>query len=310
VPPPGNGPKLQRLLQCAADPDFQVVAPALMLMKNVPARRKNVKHWLALLNAPDVAAHALAVEKLREIDTPEVAKALLQQLHHPDKVLRDAALAALLDLKTGRDALFAALLEAPTPDEAWTLARAQVETASKWSAGQRSKLLAQACEAQEKDDRRADAYWFVLREIDPDKVKRQVEERALALRKKKKHAESLAFWRLLTRDPAVGPDLRFELAATLLKLSNQDTAAAVREADPALHQFNRLLQDPAFDLIGHVRQTKWLTDADLFYLGFHFAEQARLAREFGRQVLEFVIKRWPKSALAKNAKRKLKSEGL
>jgi len=49
---------------------------------------------------------------------------------------------------------------------------------------------------------------------------------------------------------------------------------------------------------------------DLFYLGFHFAEQTHQAREFGRQVLELLVKRSPRSELAKNAKRKLKSEGL
>jgi hypothetical protein len=96
----------------------------------------------------------------------------------------------------------------------------------------------------------------------------------------------------------------------LLKVSNHDPAAAAREADPALHHFSRLLQDPAFDLIGEVRKAKWLEAEDLFYLGFHFAEQQRLARAFGQQVLELVIQRSPKSQLGKNAKHKLKSEGL
>ena len=104
--------KLQKLLACAADRDFQVVAPALMLLQKVPATRKNVKHWLGLFEAPDVAAHLLAVEKVRDVDTAEVAKALLRQLHHPDRGLRDKALAALLQLKAGREALFDALLEA------------------------------------------------------------------------------------------------------------------------------------------------------------------------------------------------------
>jgi len=307
---PTTEAKLHRLLTCAADADFQVVAPALMLLKKVPASRKNVKHWLGLFNAPDVAAHLLAVEKLGKVDNAEVAQALLKQLHHADKGLRDNALAALRDLKAGRDGLFAALLEAGTSDEAWTLARAQVQATHQWSAAQQLKVFAQACTAHESDDRRADALWFLLREIDGDKLRRQLEVRALALRKKKNFSASLAYWRLLTRDPAVGPETRFELAATMLKLSNHDASASAREADLALHQFSRLLQDPAFELIRHLRVAKWLAESDLFYLGFHFAEQPRLAREFGRQVLALVIERWPKSPLAKNAKQKLKSEGL
>jgi HEAT repeat protein len=311
LPPPSNEAKLQKLLACAGDRDFQVIAPALMLLKKVPATRKNVKHWLGLLDTPDVAAHVLAVEKLREVDTPEVAKALLRQLRHPDKGLRDSALAALRDLQAGRAALFAALVEADGAEEAWSLARAQGKTAAGWTPAQRQQLFTRACQYHEKEDRRADAFWFVLREIDSEGLRGQLQERALALRKKKDFAGSLAYWRLLTRDPAVGPELRFELAATALKTSSHDPAAAAREADPALHQFSRLLQDPAFDLFGHVRQAKWLEDEDLFYLGFHFAEQhPRLTAEFGKQILELLIERAPRSQLGKNARQKLKSEGL
>jgi HEAT repeat protein len=307
---PSTDAKLHKLLTCAADRDFQVVAPALMILKKMPATRKNVKHWLALFDAPDVAAHTLAVEKLRAVDSAEVAKALLRQLRHADKALRDASLAAMLDLKAGRQLLYQALLEAASPDEVWTLARAQVDTARSWPTAQRTKMFAQACAWQDGDDRRADALWFLLREIDADGTRGRLEDRALALRKKKDFAASLGYWRLLTRDPAVGSELRFQLAATLLKVSSHDPAAAARDADPALHQFNRLLQDPGFDLIGAVRKAKWLDEEDLFYLGFHFAEQQRLARTFGQEVLEIVVKRSPKSQLAKNAKHKLKSEGL
>src|SRR5262249_7413237 len=111
LPPPANDAQLHKLLACAADTDFPVVAPALMLLGKVRAGRKNVKQWLGLFDAPDVAAHLLAVEKLREVDTPEVARGLLRQLHHPDRGLRDQALAALRDLKAGREALYSALLE-------------------------------------------------------------------------------------------------------------------------------------------------------------------------------------------------------
>jgi HEAT repeat protein len=310
LPPPTAESKLQKLLACAADRDFQVVAPALMILKKVPATRKNVKQWLRLFDAPDVATHALAVEKLREVDSGEVARALLRQLHHPDKALRDISMAALLDLKAGREALFQALLAAETPDDAWALARAQIETARTWPAALCTKVFAQACAWHDADDRRADPLWFLLREVDGEAERERIEERALALRKKKDFARSLGYWRLLTRDPAVGPELRFQLAATLLKVSSHDPAAAAREAEPALHQFNRLVQDPAFDLIGELRKAKWLDEADLFYLGFHFAEQPRLARTFGQQVLQLVMQRSPKSQHGKNAKHKLKSEGL
>jgi HEAT repeat protein len=310
LPPPTADLKLQQLLTCAADPDFQVVAPALMILRHVPVARKGVKHWQRLLEAPDVATRLFAVEKLKGSDSPEVARALLPQLRHPDRTLRDEALAALHASKSGREALFEAALAAETVDEAWFLARALGESARELPAKARDRLFEQACAWQDEDDRRADALWFLLRAADAEGTKERIEARAQALCKKHDYAKAAAYLRLLTRDPACGPQLRFEQAALGLKLSPHDTAAVARDADASLDQFTRLLQDPAFDLIGAVGKAKWLDEEDLFYLGFHFAGENRQAKEFGKGVLELLIKRAPRKELAKDARRKLKSEGL
>jgi len=307
---PSADTRLQRLLTCATATDFQVVAPALMILKHVPAGKKHLKHWLPLLEAPDVATRRFAVDKLREVATADVARALAAQLHHADAGLRDDALAALRGSPAGREALLDQLLAAPTAGEAWSLARAQTSTATELPAAARTRLFGQVCRYQDTDDRRAEPLWFLLRETDPAGTRDRIEERARSLRKKKDYAGAMSYLRLLTRDPAVGEDTRFELAATGLKESGHDTAAGTRQAEPALAQFAKLLQNPAFDLIGRIQKAKWLDAADLFYLGFHFAEQTHHAREFGRQVLELVIQRSPRSELAKSARRKLKSEGL
>jgi hypothetical protein len=212
-------------------------------------------------------------------------------------------------LKSGREVLFSALMAATSPDDAWMLARAQLRAAGQWSAAQRAACFAAACKAHDEEDKRADPLWFCLRETDAAGLRELQIQKALGLRKKKDFARSLGYWRLVTRDPAVGAALRFELAATALKISSHDASATAREGDFALQQFSRLLLDSDFDLIDHVRKAKWLEEADLFYLGFHFAEQPRLAGEFGRQALEIVMQRWPKSQAAKSAKHKLRSEG-
>jgi HEAT repeat protein len=310
LPPPTTDARIQRLLACAAAADFQIVAPALLLLQHVPAGRKNVKYWLRLLEAPDVAARRFAVDKLRDVPTPEAARALVAQIRHPDRALREAALAALRESPSGRLALFEELLAAPTAEEAWSLARFQDAAAAAMAAAERTQLFERACRYQDQDDRRAEPLWFLLREGDAADTRDRIEANALALRKKKDYAGALAYFRLLTRDPACAEDIRFETAATGLKVSGHDTAAAARHNDLALGQFARLLQNPAFDVFGRIAKAKWLDAQDLFYLGFHFAEQTHQAREFGHQVLELVVKRSPRSELAKNARRKLKSEGL
>jgi len=302
--------RLPKLLACAVDSDFQVVAAALMLLKHLPAGKKYAKHWLKLLDAPDVAARRFAVDMLRGVDTRDSAKALAAQVSHPDRGLRDDALNVLRDSAAGRQALIDKLFATTSHDECWTLARAVAPSAKVLPKPLRAKVFNEACKHHEDEDRLANPLWFLLREIDQTWMRGQIESKALALRQKKKYPEALSYLRLLVQDPACGEDIRFELASVGLKLSNHDQSVEARANEPALHQFNRLLQNPDFDLTRHVARAKWLDPEELFYLGFHFAEQTHRARDFGKEVLELVIKRAPKAEIAKQAKRKLKSEAL
>jgi hypothetical protein len=262
------------------------------------------------MGAPDIAARRFALERLRGMDSAPVAAAFVAQLHHADRGLRDEALAALRGTVAGRQALLEQMFEAGSADDAWFLARALAASARDLTDAQQKQLFKQACAHHEAEDRRAAALWFLLRESDSRSTRDLIEDRAAALRKKKNYAGALAYYRLLGQDPACSEDIRFELAATGLKQSSQDLSVDARAADPPLHQFARLLQDAAFDVASHLAKAKWLEPAELFYLGFHFAEQTHRARDFGRQVLEIVVARSPKAEVAKQAKRKLKSEGL
>lgn len=307
---PATEKRLQSLLTCAGDRDFQIVAGALMILKKVPANTKNAKHWITLLEAPDVAARRFAVEKLHGIENAQVAQAMLAQLRHPDRNLRDEALKSLRGYAAGRAAIMEELLAAGDVERGWFLARALAPSAKEFTSAQRTRLFAHAAKLHDTDDRRTAALLFLLREIDHAWLRDQLEVKAQELRKKKKYPAAISYYRLLAQDPACSEETRFELAATGLKESARDLAPENRASDPPLHHFSRLLQNAAFDLIGHVTKAKWLDVEDLFYVGFHFAEQAHRAKDFGKQVLELVVKRSAKSDLGKQAKRKLKSEGL
>ncbi len=307
---PTTDKRLQLLMTCAAERDFQLVAGALMILKKLPINPRASKHWVQLLEAPDVATRRFAVEKLHGVENAEVARAMAEQLRHNDRNLRDEALKSLLGYPAGRTALLDETLAAADADRAWSLARAIGAVGREFSTAQKSKVFAAACKLHDKEDKRAPALFFLLREADHAWLRDQLEAQALELRKKKKYAEAVSYFRILAQDPACSEETRFELGAATLKLSAHDLEIDNRNNDPSLHQFTRLLQNAAFDLLGHVTKAKWLSDEDLLYVGFHFAEQTHRAQEFGKQVLELVVKRSPKSELGKQAKRKLKSAGL
>jgi HEAT repeat protein len=302
--------QLKRLFACALDSDFRLAAPALVLLKNLPVGDRTAAEWLTLFQAPDAAVRKLAMEKVGDRDSAEVAEALLRQIQHPDLSLRDGALSRLTRLKQGQKALTVALLSADSPDRAWLLARAQAPFARKYPAEWREQVFAQACEYLEANDRRTDALLFLLREADAAELRQRLEERAIAWRKKKKYETALSYLRLLIRDPSSGFSIRLELACCGLKVSSRDLSPEARASDPCLQQFATLCQGYEAELWSQLEKMKWLEVDDLYYLGFHFVEQVGQQRQFGGKVLRLLIKRSPRTKLAQQAKSKLRGAGL
>jgi HEAT repeat protein len=302
--------QLKRLFACATDSDFRLAAPALVLLKDLPVGDRMVSEWLTLLQASDVAVRKLALDKIGERDTAEVSEALLTQLQHPDRSLRDAALARLTRTKHGQKALTAAQMEADSPDKAWMLARAQAPFVRTYPAAWREKVFAQVCDYLESNDRRADALLFLLREADAAELRQRLEDRAIFWRKKKAYETALLYLRLLIRDPSSGFPIRLELACCGLKVSAHDLSPEARASDPCLQQFATLCQGYETELSAELEKLKWLEPDDLYYLGFHFAEQVGQQKQFGGKVLRLLLKRSPRTKLAQAAKRKLRGAGL
>jgi HEAT repeat protein len=308
--PSANKEQLRRLFACAADKDFRVAAPALVLLNRLAVTDRTLPEWLALLDAPDVAVRKMALEKVGDRDTAAVAEALMRQLGHPDRNLRDAALARLVKLEHGREALTDALLSAETPDRAWQLARAEVGFVKDYPTRWRDRVYGEACSYLEAGDRRADALLFLLREADPAELRSRLEDTALARRKKKDYEKALLYLRLLGRDPACGFPTRLELACCGLKVSAHDLSPDARAADPCLQQFSQLCQQDDEQLFAELEKVKWLEAEDLYYLGFHLAEQDSRHRKLGARVLQLVVKRSPRSKTGQAAKSKLHSAAL
>jgi HEAT repeat protein len=299
----------KRLFASAVERDFTVAAPALALLNRLPAADKQLDEWVGLLKAPDLAPRRLAVEKIGDRDTPEVAAGLMQQLTHPDRSLRDLARTKLAALEHGRQALVKSVLASEVMDELWSLVRLISPFAKSVSGKLRTDLLAKACKFLEANDHCSDPLFFLLREADALAMREDVFQRAVARRKKKDYETALLYLKLLARDPSVGFDVRFELATVGLKLSAKNLAADARQNDLCLRNFSTCVGMDGPQALELVGKAKWLDADDLFYLGFHFVEHTGQEREFGVGVLKQLIKA-SKGKAAANAKNKLKSLGV
>jgi HEAT repeat protein len=298
--------QLQRLFRCAGDPNFRIAAPALMLLRRLPVDARSIQDWLALLDAPDVAVRQAALEAVGDRDSAEVAEALLRQLRHPDRALRDHALGLLTKTKHGQEALTTALLEAGSADAAWNLARALVPHARAYPPRWRQRVFERICTYLEAGDRQAEPLLFLLRETDPADLRDRLEDRALHWRKKKDYAKALLYLRVVARDPACGFATRLEQSVCGLKVSSHDLAEEARAGDPCLHQFTHLCNADDGELFDQLEKMNWLAPEELYYLGFHFTEQDGRLRKFGERVLQLVMKRSPRSKIGQAAKSKLR----
>lgn len=298
-----------RLFQCAADPQFRVAAPAMMLLDKLPVSDKQLGEWLALFEAPDLAARRFALNKVGDRDTAEVAESLVEQIKHPDRKYRGEVLAKLATLSKGRKALAKPLKEAETPEEAWDLARAVAPFAKGDPKTWGDELFAVTAKHLEAGDKRVDPLLFVLREAGAAELRDRLEAKAAGFKKKEDFERALLYYKAAHRDPAAGFSIRLGLATVGLKLSNKELDAEARARDSALHHFADLIRQDEPATFREVESTKWLGAEELYYLGFHFVDHVGVMGEFGGKVLKHLLKRFPKNKLAASAKNKLKSSG-
>jgi hypothetical protein len=298
-----------KLLQCAADPQFRVAAPAMMLLDKLPFTDKQVGEWLGLFDAPDVAARRFALNKVGDRDTAEVANKLLDQVRHPDRKYRGEVLARLANLSKGRKALAKPLRDAETAEEAWDLARVVAPFAKGDPKTWGDELFAAVGKHLEANDRRVDPLLFVLREAGAAELRDRLEAKAAALLKKEDFEKAFIYYRAAGRDPASGYSIRLGLGLVGLKLSNKNLEAEARMHEPALHHFADLVRQDEPATYKAVEAAKWLGADELYYLGFHFVEHAGVMGDFGAKVLKLLLKRFPKNKLAASAKSKLKHFG-
>jgi len=106
---------------------------------------------------------------------------------------------------------------------------------------------------------------------------------------------------LLARSEHGSADDRYKLASMLLRDSHKDTRPAARASDESLALLEGL-SGSSFDVAAALRKDKGLELDDLYYVGFHFAEENN---PLGQELLAEVVKKAGRTKIGKMAKNKL-----
>lgn len=293
----------RQLVPYLAETDDGLVRHVLDILARLPAVKADWKEWLA---SPHAAVRSFAVRRLADDDSPAANTQLLALLQHADTDVREVAAGALSGHKSATKPLLDALEASEDPESAWRLAKILKPHSAAMDTRAFKRFSALAAADLKAGNPRHEALLYVLRNVNAKAADEVVLEAGLAHRKAKRWSEAVECLRRLTNSELFDDEMRYALTVCNLKVSPKELSPQMRAEDHALRGIQSLLRVPAFKLADRLKKDRALDPADLFYVGFHFAELTGDDKALGVALLDHVAKSSPRSAEGKAAKNKLK----
>jgi hypothetical protein len=308
LPPTGAAAKAvaRQMFKYLGETDATIVQLALDIIEKLPLTGSLDGQWRKLLKSKHANVRAFGARRLAANDNPATNRLMMGLLDHNDVQISEIAAGALARHKKATRLLLGALAREGRVETAWRLAKILKPHSESVDKASRKKFTALAARDLEAGNARHEALFYFLRNIDPKSVDTVLRDVGLKFKKAKKWGKAVECLKQLARAESFDNDLRFELSVCNLKQSAHDLAPHLRADDQALRGFQALIADRSFKLFDRLKKEKPLDASDLFYVGFHFSEGTGEEQKFGRQILEYVAKRWPSTKDGKAAKNKLK----
>jgi HEAT repeats len=257
----------------------------------------------ALALHPNDDRARFAIEKLRTLGGAKPAGVLVEVVALARKHLAAEARDALQTMKEAIEPTLGAVLASEDPDRARLLGELLIARKGELSPAGKKKILDALVGRLTDDGRGYDALLAVARAVDTEKAAVQLRELAAKLKKSKKDERAAHVLILLSHTAGATEDDKLRLAFLALKKSRLDPRPDARARDEAVKLFSDISGE--IDIAAALRKDRSVTPEQLFYLGFHFAEEGD---PIAKELLETVIERGPRTKLAKAAKNKLALE--
>lgn len=304
LPPPNDKSTLKILLNMLDEKDPSLVRPALEILAKRELPAASLPRLMPLLDSAEPTVRLFALRALRRADSAKVADAVLTRLHHPDPEMRRAAEEVASGLSAARKVLAKQLLVTKDVAQCWATVRILSRQTGGIDPATMKQLLTRSLDSIEKDEAWSEPLLHFVRRMEPKKTFDMLRKRGLQLRKAKKYAQAVRCLRLITKEPDFSSEERFELALAGLMLSPKRIDQDSRAADHSLTHFLTLAHMDQFRLIERMKKEKIVGPEEFFYVGFHLIERGN-HRQLGSEALKYLLKKWSKSKVSKQAKEKL-----
>jgi len=289
------------LVKAAEGTDRTLALTALHTLGSMGLDPSAARRLEKLVRHEDTDRARFAIEQLGRAGGADAAAVLAKVLVGSDKRRAELAAKSLGGNVDAAPLLAKALLETKDVDRAWLVRGVLKPLAKKIKPALRRQLLDAALERLADGERGWEAPLDIARDGDPKDAAEAMRSLAAKLEKGKKDEKAATVLRVLSRsDQATDAD-RFRLATLELARSRRDTSPAARAGDDSLRVIGSLL-GRGFDVAGALRKDRSVGLEEMYYVGFHFAEQGH---PLGEELLSWVIDKGGRSKLAKMAKNKL-----
>jgi HEAT repeat protein len=297
-----------KLLDVVNDDSKELSRAAVDTLTNLDMPAKATPKLLAIAQDAHPERARFAVDKLKLQDEDAAKKALVELLLQSPLGRAELAATALEGEKRAITPCIGALGKIDAlPEHAprVVLICAVLQSAvDQMSAAQKKRLIEHTVTMVEEGTPGYESAVKVAREADSKKAADGLRALAAKLRKKKKNDRAAVVLGMLERGGEATDEDRFRRAMIALKQSRKDTKPNSRQRDPALKLFQELVDDKV-DLWPLLKKERSLDNEERFYLGWHFIEEGE---PLGEDLLDDVIKRGPRTKLARMARNKKKLE--
>ena len=288
----------------------ELVRHAVVVLSKIKPKRSDNNKIRKLLENKHIGVKIYAVNALGGLDSITNAESLLELLGARNMKLRTAVSAALRNMPSAVVVILRHIDQVKNKAEAFEMVSILESHDNRIKSDKAKEMISRMLELYFAGDEHYQLYKMALIHLRGDVLQEELVATAEEARKEKDWQKVRDVLKIMDHTELLTSEIRYILATAKLKTSKKDTARSFRQSDYCLDHFLQLLKEKgAKKLKKELVADETLDMNDLYYIGFHFAEQHNEERRFGIDILKHVASKKRDKQIQAQAKEKLKLEG-
>ena len=302
---------IKKMVSYLDEKDFtNIVSPAMNILSALQLKTRMADMVIKLLDNQHDAVRRFAIKKMRELNSIKVVRVLIDKLSGPDPGVRDLAAESLCWLDSARAVLLDKVLDEEDPELCSLYAKILKPHATKFRSNQVKRLTGRLHKLLDEGNALYEPFLSLIKTVASDYLNDDLFDRGIRFKRVKKYTEALETFKLLQLHGNLNAAGKYEMSVCMLALSPKKPNRQARESDTCLTLFQQLVKEEDFALLEKLKGDKHVGHDGLYYIALHFRGKLQKDREFGNAILEFLVKKHPRSKVGIASRKLLKEAAL